>query len=355
MPHREFWFLNLEPTIDNKMYLNALNIIFQDKMMQLAHFLLGENSLKDAYTKALKINDIKINIEKEWQKLEQNNINFLLYNDPLYPSLLKEIDAPPLAIYFKGKLPQNQFYISIVGTRKISSYGKAVLEKIIPDLIKFNFVTISGLALGSDTYCHKLTLDFYGKTIAVLGSGLNCIYPTINKNLAEKISENGALISELPLEAKALKYNFPWRNRIISGLSPATLIIEAPFKSGSLITARFALEQNRDVLVIPGSIFNENSYGNNKLIQEGAKLINSIEDILEEYNIQYEKQQNVIQFDNDLEKQIYTLFLENEVLTVDKILENIKLNIDKVLPLLTNLEIKGMIKNIGYEKYRKQN
>jgi len=356
MPHQDFWFLNLEPTLQHKVYLNALNIIFQEKIMQLAHFLLTEHSLEKAFQKVYQDYQQKIDPDKEWQKLENNNIQFILFSESLYPKLLKEIDFPPLGIYVKGELPNfNNNYLSIVGTRRISSYGKSVLEKIIPELINFNFITVSGLALGTDTYCHELTLKNHGKTIAVLGSGLNNIYPATNNRLAKDIIENGALISELPFEAKALKYNFPWRNRIISGLSPATLIIEAPEKSGSLITARFALEQNRNVLAIPGSIFSDLSKGTNKLIQEGAKLVSSIQDILEEYHLDYHQQTINLEFDNDLEKQIYQLFKDNEVLSVDKILETIKLNIEELMTILTNLEIKGMIKNIGYEQYRKNN
>lgn len=357
MPHHNpHWFWHLEPTEENKIYLNALNIIFQNNIIQLTHFLKQKTSLKQALNCALTQCALPFDPEKEWRKLEEKHVNFILLNESTYPTLLKEIDYPPLGLYLQGQLPKNNtnyYYLSIVGTRKISSYGKIVLESFIPQLIKFNFVIVSGLALGSDTLCHDLAIKNNGYTIAILGSGLNNIYPTTNINLANKIIEQGALISELPLTSKALKYNFPWRNRIISGFSPATLIIEAPQNSGSLITAQFALNQNRNVLAIPGSIFNNNCFGNNKLIQQGAKLVMSIEDILEEYNIDYQKQEKILSFDNELEKQIYQLFLQNEVISVDKIIENINLNVNEALSLLTNLEFKGIIQNIGYGQYRK--
>ena len=168
----------------------------------------------------------------------------------------------------------------------MSAYGKLVTKKLVKELVDYNFVIVSGLAEGVDTIAHKTALKNKGKTIAVLGSGLNKIFPYNNRKLAQEITKHGALITEYPLESPPLKHYFPWRNRIISGLCSAIIVIEAPERSGALITARFALEQNREVFAIPGSIFNKNSIGTNNLIKQGAKLVSKIEDILEELNMQ---------------------------------------------------------------------
>lgn len=252
--------------------------------------------------------------------------------------------------------------IAVVGTRKVSPYGKLVTEKFVQELIQYNFVIVSGLAYGVDTIAHKTALKNQGKTVAILGSGINNIFPTANIKLAQEIIKNGALISEYPLKAPALKPYFPWRNRIISGLCLATIIIEAPEKSGALITARFALEQNREIFAIPGSIFNKNSIGNHHLIKQGAKLVSQIEDILEELkltnlfkNSKLKKIQKSpsVKFGNEKEKNIYQLFSEENSLAIDKIIEKSNLSPEDVLIVLTTLEIKGLLKNIGGSYYSK--
>jgi DNA processing protein len=276
MPHQE-----------EKIYLNALNIAFKNDFLKLFPFLCANKSFKNSWQKL----DIRLkeNIDpfKEWEKIEKQNIDFIIYSENKYPNLLKEIPYPPSSFYIKGKIPEGMPCIAIVGTRKVSMYGKLVTEKLVQELINYNFVIVSGLAYGVDTIAHQTALKNKGKTIAVLGSGLNNVYPYSNKKLSQEIIKHGALISEYPLEASIIKHYFPWRNRIISGLSLATVVIEAPEKSGALITAKFALEQNREVFAIPGSIFNKNSMGTNDLIKQGAKLVSRVEDIFEELHAQY--------------------------------------------------------------------
>jgi len=228
---------------------------------------------------------LKINPDYEMEKLEKENINIMTIQDDSYPKLLKEIYDPPAMLYVKGSFkPNDELSLGIVGTRNISEYGKQITPIITSQLTKAGITIISGLARGVDSLAHQIALDNKGRTIAVLGSGIDSksIYPAVNKYLAEKISENGAVISEFPINTKPLPQNFPQRNRIISGLSLGILVIEASQKSGSMITARNALEQNRDVFAIPGHILSENSLGPNNLIKMGAKLVTKTSDILEE-------------------------------------------------------------------------
>jgi DNA processing protein len=271
------------PHLENKIYLNALNIVFADNFLKLFSLLSSKKSFKEIW-KTLYLSQ-RIDPLREWRQLQKNKTSFIQVVDKQFPALLKEINYAPFGLYIKGEIPNHKPLIAIVGTRKISPYGKLVTEKIVQELIKHNFVIVSGLAYGVDTIAHETALKNKGKTIAILGSGIQNIFPPNNIKLAKEIVENGALVSEYSLKAPALKQYFPWRNRIISGLCLATIVIEAPEKSGALITARFALEQNREVFAIPGSIFNKNSLGPHNLIKQGAKLVSQIEDILEELRL----------------------------------------------------------------------
>jgi len=346
MPHQE-----------EKIYLNALNVAFKNNFLKLFPLLSFSQSFKNTWEK-LSINQ-KENIDpyKEWQKIQKQKIDFIISSENKYPDLLKEISYSPSSFYIKGKIPEEMPCIAIVGTRKISAYGKLVTEKLVQELVRYNFIIVSGLAYGVDTIAHKTALENQGKTIAVLGSGLNNVYPYSNKKLSQEIAKHGALITEYPLEAPALRRYFPWRNRIISGLSLATVVIEAPEKSGALITAQFALEQNREVFAIPGSIFNKNSIGTNNLIKQGAKLVSQIEDIFEELNIQYTlpiiKDPPNLKFDNKEEEKIYKSLSKEKPLAIDKIIEISNLCPKEALVILTTLEIKGFIKNIDGGNYIK--
>ena len=225
----------------------------------------------------------KINIEKLLNKYEIEEITPITIKDTQYPILLKEIFDPPYVLYCKGNISLfNSNKISIVGTRNPTFYAKKVVELLLPKLIEKELTIVSGLALGVDTYAHKVTINNNGKTIAVLGSGISHIYPKENSGLAKIIGQEHLLVSEYTPYTPPQRWQFPLRNRIISGLSRGTLIVEAKDRSGSLITAEQALEQGRDVFAIPGSIFSLSSTGTNKLIQQGAKLVMSSDDILEE-------------------------------------------------------------------------
>ncbi|MDA2921876.1 DNA-processing protein DprA [Patescibacteria group bacterium AH-259-L07] len=208
--------------------------------------------------------------------------------DKNYPQLLKEIPDSPHKLYVWGVLKQKEKYpLAVVGTRKVSNYGKQVTIELVKELAKQGLTIISGLALGVDGISHQAALDANGRTIAVLGSGFDHLYPQEHAKLANDIVKSGgAIITEYPPDAKPTQKTFPARNRIIAGMSLGVLVIEAPMRSGALITARHALEQNRDVFAVPGSIYNKNSAGTNNLIKMGAKPVTSPEDILESFNLQ---------------------------------------------------------------------
>jgi DNA processing protein len=223
--------------------------------------------------------------ESLYQKYNEQNILFVAIYDEKYPRLLKEIPDPPPLLYYKGdiNLAQHRQLISVVGTRYPTQYGKSALEHLLKPLIKENWIIVSGMAKGIDTLAHESAIVHEGKTIAVIAGGLFHIYPKQNISLANKIMASHLILSEHPPTTPPQKWHFPMRNRIISGLSVGTIIIQAKKRSGSLITANQALEQNRQVFAVPGSIFDEHSSGTNELIQSGAKLVQDGAHIMEEF------------------------------------------------------------------------
>lgn len=228
----------------------------------------------------------KISLEAEMEKLERYGVKLLTYHDTNYPARLKEIyDFPPL-LYLRGSLiAQDEWCLAVVGTRRATVYGRQVAEEIAADLVRNKITIVSGLAKGIDSIAHRSALEAGGRSIAVFACGLDIVYPAENADLARRIMQQGALISEYPLGTRPKADNFPRRNRIMSGLSLGVLVIEAGETSGAIITAHLALEQNREVFAIPGSILSPASRGTNQLIQEGAKLVREYTDILEELNL----------------------------------------------------------------------
>lgn len=215
---------------------------------------------------------------------QQNDIHVLTIFDEGYPALLKETFQPPWVIFAKGNvgLLQNNKMIAVVGSRDASTYGKMTIQSLFPTLIQHGFIIISGLAKGVDTYSHETAIKLGGQTIAVIAGGFFHIYPKENLALGKKMMETQLVISEYPPNTKPERWHFPMRNRIISGISRGTVIIEAQKKSGSLITANLALNEGREVFAVPGTIFSANSVGTNELIQQGAKLVQTANDIIEE-------------------------------------------------------------------------
>ncbi|MBT4917164.1 DNA-protecting protein DprA [Candidatus Peregrinibacteria bacterium] len=280
-----------------------------------------------------------------------------------YPNILKQIHKPPAKLYYKGHLDVLDLTcIAIVGTRKYSEYGEYVTRKIIEELSLYKVAIVSGLAKGIDTIAHKTCLETNTPTIAVLGSGINNIYPQENKKLAEKIQESGLTISEHPDLTAPIKHHFPQRNRVISGISIATLVVEAPEKSGALITARFALEQNREVFTTPGDIDRINSKGPLNLIQRGAAFpVSSGHEIIETLSLQpslpsifspknKEKTTSAL---TENEEQILLTLSKTRGLLIDQIYSKIELPLQQLLTTISLLEIKSLIKIRDGKYFRK--
>ena len=266
----------------------------------------------------------------------------LKLTDQDYPKLLKEIANPPSKLYVKGTLLKDELCLAIVGTRKPTSYGIEACKYFTRELAGLGFTIVSGLALGIDSISHQIALENNCRTLAILGSGLNKISPRTNNNLALKIAKQGAVISEFEPDEEALPYNFPKRNRIIAGLALGTLVIEAGEKSGALITARLAAENNREVFAVPGSIFSVYSKGTNKLIAQGAKLVSSPIDILEEFYWLKEKiKEKTIQDLSAEEIKILTSLTEPKTIEELSLLTNLEIGVLK--SILTEMELKNLI------------
>ncbi len=243
--------------------------------------VLGDRRALDAVTELQR----RADPERELERVRAAGAAALTWLDPEYPALLKEIHDPPPVLYVKGELlPEDAQAVAMVGTRRATVYGRDVAERIAHDLAAAGMAVISGLAKGIDTHAHRGALAGGGRTVAVLGHGLDTLYPPENRRLADAIRERGALVSDYPIGTGPMAENFPPRNRIISGLSAGVVVVEADHTSGALITSKYALEQGRDVFAVPGPVTSPASRGCNRLIQDGAKLVTAAEDVLHEVN-----------------------------------------------------------------------
>ncbi|MEW5825654.1 MAG: DNA-processing protein DprA [Candidatus Bipolaricaulota bacterium] len=223
-------------------------------------------------------------VDRELEAAERAAIQIVTLVDAAYPSLLREIDDPPLVLYARGRLPiDTQLTVGIVGTRRGTQYGKVVAARLASQLAMKGVIVVSGMAAGIDTAAHQATLDVGGHTVAVLGCGLDVPYPKRNHPLFDRVASEGTALSEYPLGTKPAKWTFPQRNRILAGLCRGVVVVQAPERSGSLITARLALEQGREVFAVPGNITTQASLGSNGLLRQGAKLVEGVEDVLEEF------------------------------------------------------------------------
>lgn len=294
----------------------------------------------------------KVQPEKLKEMWEKEHIRVLIPEDDEYPLLLKEIYQPPSLLYIKGSLIGMEKAIAIVGSRKCTSYGRAVAEKFAQELSRNGITVVSGGARGIDTSAHRGALRS-GKTVAILGCGVNVVYPPENRVLFSEIVEHGALISEYPPGTPPIGGNFPARNRILSGICQGTLVVEAARNSGSLITAELALEQNREVFSIPGSIYSLSSEGTHRLIQAGAKLVHSPEDVLEDLNIKKSASPtlyNDVSL-NDIEQKILSLLVVDAPKSLEKICEAAEISWSEASLVLIEMELKGFVKQEGLQSY----
>lgn len=348
--------------INQLKYLNAINILVSAQigaLQQISDSFNGnfEHAWHSPVLKKFLPKDApdksKINPEKEFQKLEKDSIYIVTLNDKAYPKPLKNIFDPPFLMYIKGngKILNNKCF-AIVGTRTLTDYGKRVTPVIAEAVAQAGLTIVSGLAMGIDGLAHRAAVEKNSPTIAVLGGGISpqsIVYE--NKKLSDEIiKKGGAIISEYPLITHGSKISFPQRNRIISGLSKGVLVIEADEKSGSLITAKCALEQNRDVFAVPGPIFSSKSRGPNRLIQAGAKLVTSAEDILTEYDINGTLAKPLILPKNELEKNILEI-LSEKVIELDKLIRETRKPASEVISCLMDMELENKVRNLGNNKF----
>lgn len=293
-------------------------------------------------------------VDREIEKLDALGVTLLSLQDPDYPPLLAAIYDPPPFLYVKGD-PQtaNPYPVAVVGSRRASHYGKTVAERLSRELAEQGVTIVSGFARGIDTIAHQAALAAGGRTIAVLGCGIDQIYPPEHRSLSEEVVEQGLILSEFPLGTPPDGRNFPQRNRIISGLSLGCLVVEATLESGSLITARCALDQGREVFAIPGSILSETTAGTHQLIRSGAKLVERVEDILEEILPQVRRVSRESAFAPVLEgeeKKLYDL-LGFEPKHIDQLIHESTLSIAVVSGLLLALELRGIARQLTGKFY----
>jgi len=296
----------------------------------------------------------RVALDTEMEKLEQQGVQVLTWRDSGYPSRLKEVHDYPPVLYVRGTLlPEDEWCLAVVGTRRATAYGRQVTEEIVADLAGSRITIVSGLARGIDSIAHRSAINAGGRSIAVFACGLDYIYPGENVELARRMVEQGAIVSEHPLGTRPKPEYFPRRNRIISGISLGVLVVEAGVTSGALITANMAVEQNREVLAVPGSILSPASQGPNRLIQEGAKLVRDYRDILEELNLGAVAQQmemKEILPETDTESLLIKQ-LSAEPAHVDEVCHSSGLPVSIVSSTLAMMELKGLVRTVGSMKY----
>jgi DNA processing protein len=295
-----------------------------------------------------------VELDKVLQNLQNQKIQVLTWKDEEYPKRLKEINQPPPVLYLHGAiLPEDHFSVAIVGTRRVTPYGRQVAEEIGSSLAANGITIVSGLARGVDSIAHQAALRAGGRTLAVLGSGVDKIYPPEHRTLAKQLTGSGAVISDYAPGTPPESSNFPPRNRIISGLSMAVVVVEAGRTSGALITAEFAVEQGREVFAVPGNIFAQQSKGTNKLIQQGAHPVLSTQDILQVLNLTRISQQKkaLKTLPSDEIEATLLKALGYEPQNIDEIRNQTGLPVEKVSSTLVIMELKGMVRRVGNMQY----
>ena len=292
----------------------------------------------------------RLEADAEWRRLERLGVGVLTLADPGYPPRLREIaDAPPV-LYLSGDLTlADEWSIAVVGTRRATAYGRQAVERIVGEVARSGVTIVSGLAKGIDTFAHRAALAAGGRTLAILGSGLDRVYPAENRRLADEIVAQGAVVTEFPLGTPPDAINFPRRNRLLSGLTMGTLVVEADLKSGAMITATTAAEQGRDVFAIPGSILSPFSTGPHQLIKEGAKVVASAADVLEELHLNAVVEQRSAreQLPADPTEAALLALLTHEPTHVDELGRAAGLPMSVVSSTLTLLELKGLARQLG--------
>ncbi len=318
----------------------------------------GEKKLAELGVNSELLNKIResysVSIEKECEDAEKNGIKIVTFSEEGYPEFLRNIASPPVVLYIKGKGEFNSKSVGVVGTRKISSYGRSVTEKIVEELVSCGVTIVSGLAAGVDSAAHERCLKNSGYTIGVAGTGVDVVYPYENRRLWQRVAEEGTVISEYPMGFQPSRWSFPERNRIIAGLSKGVVVAESYKDGGALITAKIALEEGRDVFTVPGNIFYPSYEGNNMLIRKSEAIpILSGYDIVDEFKwgrVNVEKKKKELELTGK-EELIYTKLDSDK--GVDELILDTGLSVKEILILITKLEIKGVVKAVSGGRYRR--
>ena len=348
-----YWLaLSLTPGIGSTLMrrlldrFNTPEAVFHAPMKELSKI----EGLGEKVAQEIRKGPLEKAVERELSLLREVGGRVITLKDEEYPTRLKDIYDPPALLYVRGELKkEDEFAISIVGSRKTTPYGRWFTEKVSQELARHGVTIVSGMARGIDSLAHWGAISGGGRTIAVLGCGVDVIYPSENRNLFAKMIDRGAILSEFPMGSPPEGGHFPRRNRIISGLSLGVVVIQASEKSGSLITAGYALEQGREVFAVPGNVGTESSRGTHRLIKEGAKLVESSEDILEEILPQWRGEREttpkveIPRPDLTEEEKVLYEFLSETPLHIDVMIRESRMDPGKVSSLLLNLELKGMV------------
>jgi len=323
---------------------------------------LERHGVKRDCTEALRNGDQQQRAEAELEGLEKLGGSVITFSDPRYPKLLREIYDPPIVLYCLGDMSRAAGHpaVAIVGSRRCSTYGKSASEMLSRELARRGVTIISGLARGIDSAAHRGALDGGGTTIAVMGTGLDAVYPKENRKLADHIAARGALVTEFPLSTPPLSQNFPFRNRVISGMALGVMIVEGAERSGSLITARMAYEQGREVFAVPGNITSSKSFGPNYLIKDGAKLVQTWQDVVEEFPT--ENKSRILALEraetpadqplleeavlSESERKVLSLIKTDQSIHIDQLIHTTKLNSSDLMGALLKLEMLDKIRQL---------
>jgi DNA processing protein len=367
--------LNMTPGIGPRVMAKLLERFGSAENVFLAHAReLEALRLRPETIQSILNHEFHEKAQEELQKVRDLGGDVLILDDGCYPQLLREIPNPPIVLYVKGNWQEcfEMPCIAVIGSRRCSTYGENTCLMLSRQLAKRGVCIVSGLARGVDAAAHRGAIEAGGKTIAVLGTGIDDVYPKENAKLLDKILETGgALVSQFPLKTPPLKDNFPYRNRIISGLSFGVLIVEASERSGSLITARYALEQGREVFAVPGNITSRNSFGTNYLIKSGAKLVQQWQDIITELPREISermlpmkvvekrtdntRQQDLLPADlTETEKQLFRMLPVDEPVHFDLLVETSGFSITDLSTALLGLEIRGLIRSLPGNCYTRK-
>ncbi len=360
MPAQEIsaWLgLYLIPGLGNAAFRNLLSefgsaeAVFRAKTPEL----LRVRGISEPIGRSIVNKQFSTDPEAEIKRAEKNCVRIISFADPSYPSLLKEIHSPPMVLYVKGKtMPSNRMRIAVVGSRHPTHYGLKAAETIGFGLAEQRIGVVSGMAKGIDSAAHHGCLQCKGFTVAVIGTGIDVVYPSSNRALFERICEQGTVLSEFPMGSPPEPKNFPIRNRIISGLSRGVVVVEATKKSGSLITASMALDQGREVFAVPGSISSFKSTGTHLLIKQGAKLVENVDDILDEFELGGSPAETKCLFDevddrkaelNGAERRLFEM-LGDYPLHIDEIAKQVKMDAAEISSTLMQLELKGLVRQL---------